>query len=240
MLGDNSMILGHRLSELCGHGPNLETDIALTNISLDLFGQVRSLFQYAAKVKGGSATEDTIAFSRTEREILNVILVEQPNEDFAHVVGRQYLYDIYHFLLLEALVGSKDETIAAIANKSLKEVKYHKRFSGEWLKRLAGGTDESQQRMQAAIDHMYPFLDELFHVTEVEEEMRAQGVGADLSVIKAECYAIIDDHFRIAGLQVPEHPPRVSKGKYGIHTEKMGFILSELQFMQRSYPNMQW
>ena len=240
MLGDNSMILGHRLSELCGHGPTLETDIALTNISLDLFGQVRNYFQYAAKVKGNESTEDSIAFMRKERDIYNVLLVEQPNEDFAHVVGRQYLFDVYHHFLLEELLGSKDERIAAIATKSLKEVKYHKRFSGEWIKRLGGGTEESNRRIQDAIDHMFPFVDELCKITPIEKEMTDSGIGPDLSALKEIYYPIIKEHILNAGLIVPDIPPRVCKGKEGIHTEQMGYILNDLQFMQKTYPNMEW
>jgi ring-1,2-phenylacetyl-CoA epoxidase subunit PaaC len=135
-IADNSLILGQRLGELCGHGPSLETDIALTNISLDLFGQVRSYFQYAAKVIGGDATEDTLAFLRKEREYKNVLLVEQPNQDFAYSISRQFLFDVYHLLMLNELQNSKDETLSAIAKKSIKEVSYHARFSSDWIRRL--------------------------------------------------------------------------------------------------------
>ncbi len=240
MLGDNSMILGHRLSELCGHGPNLETDIALTNISLDLFGQVRSYFQYAAELAGESVSEDSIAFLRTDREYLNALLVEQPNEDFAHVIVRQFLYDTYHFPLLNQLAGSKDETIAAVAKKSQKEAAYHLRFSSEWVKRLGDGTEESKARMQAALEHMYPFVFELFNETEVESTMKQQGIGADLNKIKEESLAKIEEAMGEANLTLPDIQPRFAKGKSGIHSEHMGFILSELQYMQRAYPNMQW
>lgn len=240
MLGDNSMILGHRLSELCGHGPSLETDIALTNISLDLFGQVRNYFQYAAKIKGTGTTEDSIAFLRKERDYRNVILVEQPNTDFAHVIGRQYLYDVYHQMLLEGLMASKDDTIAAIATKSLKEVKYHKRFSGEWINRLGGGTEVSNQRMQDAVDHLYPFIDELFKMNSVEQEITESSIGIDLAKLKDPYYSVVNDHISNAGLKVPDSPPRVCKGKEGIHSEYLGYILGELQFMQRAYPDMKW
>ena len=172
MLGDNSMILGHRLSELCGHGPSLETDIALTNISLDLFGQVRSYFQYAAELKGDEATEDSIAFLRFDRDYRNSIIVEQPNTDFAHVIVRQFLFDSYHTPLQEQLMHSNDETIAAIAAKSIKEAKYHLRFSSEWMKRLGDGTEESHQRTQAALNHLYPYLHEVYHESPIEKEMK--------------------------------------------------------------------
>ena len=240
MLGDNAMILGHRLSELCGHGANLETDIALTNISLDLFGQVRSYFQYAAKLKGEEETEDTIAFLRTDRDFRNVILVEHPNVDFAHVMARQFLFDSYHLPLLTQLKNSQDETIKAIAHKSAKEVAYHLRFSSEWVKRLGDGTEESHQRMQAAMDHLFPLVFELFQVSKVEEEMKALGIGADLTQVKEESMRMISETFAAANLRLPEERPRTSRGKTGIHSEHLGHILSELQYMQRAYPNMTW
>ncbi|MBT8190781.1 MAG: phenylacetate-CoA oxygenase subunit PaaC, partial [Bacteroidia bacterium] len=148
MLGDNSMILGHRLSELCGHGPSLETDIALTNISLDLFGQVRSYFQYAAELAVGDATEDSVAFMREEFQYRNVVLVEQENKDFAHVITRQFLFDAYYLPVLQFLVDSKDKTISEIAQKCIKELRYHYRFSSEWIKRLGDGTELSHNKIQ--------------------------------------------------------------------------------------------
>ena len=142
-IADNSLILGQRLGELCGHGPSLEIDIACTNISLDLFGQTRSYFQYAAKIKGEGTTEDDIAFLRREREYVNLLLVEQPNRDFGHTMARQFLFDVYHLLLLQELEKSRDLTLAAIAKKSIKEVSYHLRFSSDWIKRLGDGTEEN-------------------------------------------------------------------------------------------------
>tara|TARA_Y100000310_G_scaffold329380_1_gene399101 strand:+ start:2650 stop:3372 length:723 start_codon:yes stop_codon:yes gene_type:complete len=240
MLGDNSMFLGHRLSELCGHGPSLETDIALTNISLDLFGQVRSYFQYAAELKGDEATEDSIAFLRFDRDYRNSIIVEQPNTDFAHVIVRQFLFDSYHTPLQEQLMHSNDETIAAIAAKSIKEAKYHLRFSSEWMKRLGDGTEESHQRTQAALNHLYPYLHEVYHESPIEKEMKERGIGADLSVVKERSIETIKEVIAEATLSIPESEPRMVGGKQGIHSEHMGFILSDLQFMQRAYPNMQW
>ena len=240
LLGDNSLILGHRLSELCGHGPSLETDIALTNISLDLFGQVRSYFQYAAEVKGDDATEDSIAFLRFDRDYRNVILVEQPNTDFAYIIGRQFLFDAFHLPLLEQLIKSKDKTIAAIAAKSIKESRYHLRFSSSWVKRLGNGTEESHERMQAAINHLIPFVNELFEETPLEKEMKESGIGADLSLVKDFFDKKIKEVLEEATLTIPEIPARQTNGKTGIHTEQMGFILAELQYMQRAYPNMTW
>ncbi|WP_421878634.1 1,2-phenylacetyl-CoA epoxidase subunit PaaC [Marinoscillum sp.] len=240
MLGDNSIILGHRLSELCGHGPSLETDIALTNISLDLFGQVRSYFQHAAELKDEDATEDSIAFLRMDREYRNSILVEQPNTDFAHVIVRQFLFDSFHLPLLEQLIHSKDETIAAIAAKSIKESKYHLRFSSEWVKRLGDGTEESHKRAQAALDHLYPYLHELFEESPIEKEMKESGVGADLSKVEEKSRSRIHEVMLEANLAIPEIADRMVRGKQGIHSEHMGFILSDVQYMQRAYPNMQW
>jgi ring-1,2-phenylacetyl-CoA epoxidase subunit PaaC len=180
-IADNSLILGQRLGELCGHGPSLETDIALTNISLDLFGQVRSYFQYAAELKGEQSTEDTFAFLRKEQEYRNVLLVEQPNTDFAYVIARQFLFDVYHQLFLEQLQSSSDQTLAAIAKKSLKEVTYHVRFSSDWVIRLGDGTEESHTRMSAAIADLWIFTEELFSSTEVEKEMASAAIGVDVS-----------------------------------------------------------
>lgn len=239
LLGDNSLIIGHRLSELCGHGPNLETDIALTNHSLDFFGQVRSYFQYAAEI-AGEGDEDKIAFLRYEHEYYNVHLVEQPNTDFAHVICRQFLFDAYHLPLMRALMKSNDETIAAIGAKGEKEAAYHLRFSSEWMKRLGDGTEESHSRAQSALDHFYRLSHELFEETEIEREMKEAGIGADLSELKKEWQATTDSVLQEARLTIPEGPPAMATGKKGIHTEHMGFILAQIQYMQRAYPDMTW
>lgn len=239
LLGDNSLILGHRLSELCGHGPNLETDIALTNHSLDLFGQVRSYFQYAAKV-AGEGTEDSIAFLRYEKDYLNVHLVEQPNTDFAYVICRQFLWDAYHLPLMRALMKSSDDTLAAIGAKGEKEAAYHLRFSSEWMKRLGDGTDESHARLQSALDHLYRYSYELFNESEVEKEMKEQGIGADLVEIQAIWKSTTESIFETSNLSIPDSPPAIAKGKQGMHTEHMGYMLAQLQYMQRAYPQMEW
>lgn len=240
ILADNSMILGQRLSELCGHGPNLETDIALTNISLDLFGQVRSYMQYAAKIKGRDTTEDTVAFLRTEREYCNTVLVEQENIDFAYVIARQFLFDAYHKPLLEQLMNSKDETIAAIAAKSIKESKYHLRFSSEWIKRLGDGTDESNKKLQNAVNELYPFCMEFFQETEVEKLAKEDGIGANLNAIKTIFQNTINQTFLEANIEYKDLKFRYANGKNGMHSEKLGYILSDFQYMQRAYPNMSW
>ncbi len=239
-IADNALILGQRLGELCGHGPNLEVDIAMTNIALDLLGQTRSYYQYAAQISGGDATEDTIAFLRNEREYKNVLLVEQPNTDFAYSIGRQFLYDAFHLLLLQELQHSKDETLSAIARKSIKEVSYHYRFSSDWVKRLGDGTEESHQRMQTAINDLWTFTDELFHQTDADKAMVSEGIGVDVTVLKEEFLARITQVLEEATLQIPDMKYFQKGGKQGIHSEHMGYLLADLQYMQRTYPNMNW
>ncbi len=239
-IADNSLILGQRMGELCGHGPSLETDIACTNISLDLLGQVRNYYQYAAKVAGDGRTEDDIAMLRAEREYVNVLLVEQPNTDFAYTMARHFFFDVYHFLFLKDLEKSKDLTLAAIATKSLKEVTYHQRFTTDWVKRLGDGTEESHQKMQAAIDDLWVYTDELFHPTPAETAMAEEGIGVDVTKLKKEYYETINEVLEEASLKVPESKYFQKGGKQGIHTEHMGYILAELQYMQRTYPGLDW
>lgn len=239
-IADNSLILGQRLGELTGHGPSLETDIACTNISLDLFGQVRSYFQYAAKIAGDQRTEDDIAMLRKEREYVNVLLVEQPNRNFAYTMARQFLFDVYHLLFLQELQKSKDLTLAAIANKSIKEVSYHLRFSSDWIKRLGDGTEESKAKMQDAIDGLWTYTDELFHQTEADKVMVQEGIGVDVTRLKEAYYEKVNAVLEEATLEIPESKWFQKGGKQGIHTEHLGYLLAELQYMQRAYPNMEW
>jgi len=255
LLGDNTMVLGHRLSSLCGHGPSLETDIALTNISLDLFGQTRNYFQYAATlIKRRPASfslgsyeslenvdgEDQIAFLRMPQEYSNVLLVEQPNTDFAYIIVRQFLFDQYHILLLNKLAQSNDDQIAAVANKSIKEVTYHRDFSSQWLKRLGDGTEESHQRMQEAVNFLYPYVKELITPCNLEEDMASLGIGPDLNHLADELVENIAQHMAEATLKLPPLDGARFNGKVGLHSENLGYILSELQYMQLAYPNMKW
>lgn len=239
-IADNALILGQRLGELCGHGPSLETDIAMTNISLDLFGQVRSYYQYAAKLQGGDATEDTIAFLRREREYKNVLLVEQPNTDFAYSIARQFLFDVYHLLLLEELQNSTDGTLSAIAKKSIKEVSYHTRFSSDWIRRLGDGTTESHEKIQEAIDNLWTFTDELFHMTDADKAMAEQKIGVDVTLLKEPFYDKVTAILEESTLSVPQNQYFQKGGKMGIHSEHLGYLLSDLQYMQRTFPNMEW
>lgn len=239
-IADNSLILGQRMGELCGHGPSLETDIACTNISLDLFGQVRSYYQYAAKIAGDERTEDDIAMLRKEREYVNVLLVEQPSTNFAYTMARQFLFDVYHLLFLQELQKSKDLTLSAIATKSIKEVSYHQRFSSDWIKRLGDGTDESNIKMQDAINGLWTYTDELFHQTQADKAMVKEEIGVDVTVLKDKYYQIVNRILEESTLSIPESKWFQKGGKLGVHTEHLGYLLSDLQYMQRTYPNMTW
>jgi len=239
-VADNSLILGQRLGELCGHGPSLETDIACTNVSLDLFGQVRSYFQYAAEIAGEGKTEDDIAFLRREREYKNVLLVEQPNTDFGYTIVRQFLFDVYHLLFLEEMQKSQDKTLVAIAKKSIKEVSYHARFSTDWVKRLGDGSEESQQRIQKAVNSLWTYTDELFHQTEADKAMVEVGVAVDVTTLKDAYYTKVNSVLEIATIDIPESKWFQKGGKNGVHTEHLGYLLADMQYMQRSYPGMEW
>ncbi len=239
-IADNSLILGQRLGELCGHGPNLETDIALTNISLDLLGQTRNYYQYIARLSGNNKTEDDIAFMRSEREYINVLLVEQPNDHFGYVIARQFYYDVFHYLLMQNLQNSSDETLAAIAKKGIKEVSYHLRFSSDWIKRLGDGTKESHQKIQEAIDDRWVYTNELFTKTEADELLINEGVGVNVLDFKEAYYQKVSQVLEEATLTVPDEKYYQKGGKEGIHSEHMGYILAELQYMQKSYPNLKW
>lgn len=240
-IADNCLILGQRLGELCGHGPSLETDIAMTNIALDLLGQTRSYYQYAAQLSDDeTVNEDTIAFLRTEREYKNVLLVEQPNTDFAYSITRQFLFDVFHHLLLTELQNSSDKTLQAIAKKSIKEVSYHVRFSTDWIIRLGDGTEESHAKMQTAINDLWTYTDELFHQTDAEKEMVEAKIGADVTLLKQEYYNKINEVLKTATLETTETKYFQKGGKDGIHSEHMGYILADMQYMQRSFPGMKW
>ena len=234
-LADNALILGQRNSEWCGQGPILEQDIAITNISLDLIGQSRSLYQYAAQLKADGSTEDSLAYLRTEREFKNCLLVEQPNGDWAQTMLRQFLFSSYQFYLYKYLQSNPDKTIAAIAEKSLKEVSYHLRWSSEWVIRLGDGTEESHKRMLTAIDELWRYSGEFFIPAPYETES-----GIDLASLKTEWDIKVKTVLEEATLPVPEKVFMQTGGKTGTHTEQLGYILSDLQYMQRVYPGCEW
>ena len=239
-IGDNSLILGHRLSEWCGHGPVLEEDIAMTNVALDLVGQARSILAYAGEVEGKGRSEDDLAYLRSEREFLNTQLVELPNGDFAHTVARHFYYDAFSFPFYTALANSSDEHLAAFAAKSLKEVTYHLRHSSEWTLRLGDGTEDSHERMQTAIDALWRYTGELFEMDETDQVMIDSGIGIDMAAIKASSDKKIEEVLTEATLTKPESNWMAKGGRNGVHTEHFGFILTELQYLQRAHPDAKW
>lgn len=239
-IGDNALILGHRVSELCGLGPSLETDIGLTNIALDLVGHARVLLQYAAEVEGKGRSDDDLAFMRDIREFKNVLLVEQPNGDFANTIARQFLFDTFNYHFFAALANSKDETLVAIAKKSIKEVSYHYRYSAEWVIRLGDGTEESHKKMQEALHEVWDYAGELFVADEVENKMLAEGIGVDLDAVKELWEERVTAILKEATLDKPKDGWILKGGKQGKHSEQMGFLLAEMQWMQRAYPGVEW
>ncbi len=234
-LADNALILAQRNGEWCGHGPILEQDIAITNISLDLLGQARNFYQYAASLQGNDATEDSLAYLRIENEYRNGLLVEQPNIDWAQTILRQYFFSAYQYLLYEKLQAADDTQLAAIAAKALKEVSYHLRWSREWVIRLGDGTAESNRRMMQAVDALWRYTGELFIPADYENQ-----VGVDVSLIKDAWTEQVNAVMAEAGISLPEKTYMQTGGKQGIHTEHLGYILAELQYVQRAYPNSSW
>jgi ring-1,2-phenylacetyl-CoA epoxidase subunit PaaC len=239
-LADNALILAQRNSEWCGHGPILEQDIAITNISLDLLGQSRNFYQYAALLIGGDTDEDKLAYLRTEREFKNCLLAEQPNGDWGQTVLRQFFFSAYQFLLYEKLQHGNDAQLAAISAKALKEVTYHLRWSSEWVIRLGDGTAESHNRMVKAIEALWCYTGELFMPAEYESALLQNGTGVDVSTLKEDWLKKVNTVFSEATLSLPVNVFMQSGGKNGVHTEHMGFILTELQYMQRAYPDSSW
>lgn len=239
-LGDDSLIIGHRMSEWCGHGPILEEDIAMTNISLDLIGQATSILDYAGKIEGKDRDADKLAFLRYEREYRNCLLVEQENGDFGKTMMRQFLFDAFRVLLFEELINSTDEHLAAIAAKSLKETKYHFKHSAEWIIRLGDGTEESHTRVQDSLNDLWRYHSELFFEDEVELELAKAKVIPSLSGLKSKWMESVTEVLNNAKLTIPDNGWEQIGGRTGMHSEHLGYLLTELQYMQRAYPNMEW
>jgi ring-1,2-phenylacetyl-CoA epoxidase subunit PaaC len=239
-LGDNCLILSQRLGEWCGHGPILEEDIALTNFALDLLGHARFWLSYAAEVEGAGRDEDQLAFLRDSSEFRNLLLVEQENGDFAETIARQFYFDTWHFLMLDKLRSSTDTRVSGIADKAVKEVRYHLQRSTDWVVRLGDGTAESKRRMQAAIDLLWMYTGEMFAMDSIDQEMLNCGVGVDLSMVRERWNEHIGKVLDQATLTMPAAPWMQRGGKQGVHTERLGYLLSEMQIMQRSYPGLQW
>lgn len=239
-LADSSLILGQRLGEWCGHGPILEEDIALTNISLDLIGQSRLFFDYAAKTEGKGRTEDDLAFLRDPMHYYNALLVEQPNGDFGKTITRQFFFDTFHFYQFELLKKSRDGHMAAIAEKSLKEITYHLRHSSEWVIRLGDGTEESHRKIQNSVNELWMFTGDLFEMNEDDEILVKAGIAADLNEIKSKWDETVKGTLAKATLKIPDNGFMLTGGIKGKHTEHLGYILAEMQYLQRAYPGAKW
>jgi ring-1,2-phenylacetyl-CoA epoxidase subunit PaaC len=239
-LADNALVLGHRLSEWCGHAPVLEEDLALANMGLDLIGQARSLYAYAGEVEGRGRDEDALAYLRDAGAYRNILLVEQPNGDFAATMARQLFYAAFAHRYFEAMTQSSDPTLAAVAAKSAKEMAYHVRHAGEWMIRLGDGTAESQRRAQDAIDELWPYTGEMFEVDDVDRALIATGVAVDPSHIHPVWQRTVADIVAEATLTLPRTGWMQSGGRSGRHSEHLGHLLAELQFMQRAYPGAVW
>lgn len=240
-LADSALIQGQRLCEWCGRAPALEEELALMNVGLDLVGQARNWYEYAVELLDDGRDADQLAFRRDERAFRNLLLVEQPNGDFAVTMTKQFLYDAWHFHVLRALSDCSDARIAAIAAKGLKEVTYHLRRSGEWVERLGDGTEESHKRMLAAIPQVWRFTVELTNADEIEQRLFAEGVAPNPEELAAAWRAKVADIFASATLPLPE--PAVNfylSGRHGLHTEHLGILLAEMQFLQRAYPDATW
>jgi ring-1,2-phenylacetyl-CoA epoxidase subunit PaaC len=237
---DDALILGHRLSEWCGHAPMLEEDMALSNIALDLIGQARELYSYAAKVEGKGNDEDKFAYLRDVRQYRNLLLVEQPNGDFARTLARQFFYSAFADLYWRAMMRSTDATLAAIAAKSEKESAYHLRHSSEWIIRLGDGTGESHDRTQTAIDDLWSFTGEMFSFDDGERGLIEAGVGIDPAALKPQWLKTIWNVINEATLTLPKTDWMQQGGRKGHHSEHLGHLLSELQSMQRTFPGATW
>jgi ring-1,2-phenylacetyl-CoA epoxidase subunit PaaC len=239
-LGDDALVLSQRLSEWASRAPEIEEDIALTNIALDLLGQARALLDYAAVVEGGTRDEDDLAYLRTEREFRNVHLVEQENGDFAHTIARQLFFSTYQLFLYEELISSTDELLAGVAAKAVKEAAYHHDHAALWTVRLGDGTDDSHRRMQAAVDRLWPFTAELFDADEVEAGLAAKGIAIDPATLRQRWERAISDTFATATLVIPPTVWTSHGGRRGVHTECFGYLLAEMQYLHRLHPDASW
>jgi ring-1,2-phenylacetyl-CoA epoxidase subunit PaaC len=237
---DDALILGHRLSEWCGHAPMLEEDMALANMGLDLLGQARELYSYAAQVEGQGNDEDKFAYLRDVRQYRNLLLVEQPNGDFAHTLVRQFFYAAFADLYWRAMMSSRDSTLAAVAAKSEKESAYHLRHSSEWILRLGDGTAESHRRAQTAIDDLWAFTGEMFGVDDSERALIDAGIAVDPAILRSQWLKTVSDIVTEATLVLPKSDWMQQGGRSGRHSEHLGHLLSELQSMQRTFPGVTW
>lgn len=239
-IADDQLILGHRMSEWCGHAPMLEEDLSMPNMALDLIGQARSLYSYAAHIEGKDRTEDDFAYLRHDREYMNCLLVERPNNDFAHTMLRQLYFAAFMKPFWEAMHESTDHTLKALSLKAVKEIAYHVRHCGEWVVRLGDGTEESAQRMSDAVLALHPYTAELFEVDEDRQWCIDQGICPDHAALKKNWDQTIEAVFTQARLTIPALDFPQTGGRKGLHTEAFGMLLSQLQYLQRAYPGASW
>ena len=239
-MGDNTLILGHRVSEWCGHSPVLEEDIALANVALDLIGQTQFWLGLAGEVEGKGRTADNLSYLRDAAAFRNVLLVERPNGDFGKTLMRQFLFDAYHLEMLRALLSSSDPRVVEIAGKALKEVSYHFERSADLVIRLGDGTEESHRRMQKALDDLWPYTAEMFLDDAADEAVAEAGIAPLPSTLKAAWDTSVAEVLAEATLARPEGTYQHKGGKRGVHTEHLGYILADMQFLQRAYPNSVW
>jgi ring-1,2-phenylacetyl-CoA epoxidase subunit PaaC len=239
-LADTSLVLAQRLGEWVGHAPAIEEDLGLANTALDLLGQSRLLLSYAGKLEGKGRGEDALAFLREEADFLNVALAEQPNGDFGDTIVRQFLIDAYQLELYERLVVSTDPRLAEIAAKAVKETRYHLRFSSAWLVRLGDGTAESRARVQASLERLWPYTRELLDADELDQQIALAGVGPDLAILRDAWSTRVGAVLAEATLRRPADVPYHWYGKQGRHSEHLGYLLAELQYLQRTHPGASW
>lgn len=239
-LGDTSLILGQRMAEWCSNGPVLEEDIAMTNLALDLIGQARTMLTYAGELEGKGRTEDDLAYGREEREYYNTLLSERPNGHFGETIARNFLHDAFLYHLYSALRTSKDEMIAAHAAKSLKEVTYHLRHSSEWIVRLGDGTEESHSKVQEALNDIWEYTGDLFEMNEVDNLLINEGIAVDLNGVKKDWDATVNQVLSRATLERPNDDYMHSGRLEAVHSEYLGHLIAEMQFLHRAYPDAKW
>jgi ring-1,2-phenylacetyl-CoA epoxidase subunit PaaC len=239
-LGDDALVMAQRMGEWIANAPQLEEDVALGNIALDLLGQARTLLAYAGATEGLGRSEDDLAYLRDERAFLNVQLVEQPRGDFAVAMARQLFFSTYQLALYDELQHSTDETLSGVAGKAVKEVDYHRDHATQWVLRLGDGTDESHRRMQAGVDSVAPYIDELFTSDDLERTLAAEGVAVDVATLRPDCDKYVDSVLAEATLQRPLATWTAHGGRRGVHSEPFGFLLAEMQHLHRSHPGASW
>lgn len=240
-LADDRLILGHRLSEWCGHGPILEEDIALANIALDKIGHAAALYEYAAEIEGEDRHRDDIVYFRNDPEYKNIKMAELPKGDFGFTIARQFLFSSFSYFLYEGLKEAEDEQFRGMIEKHLKEIKYHLRHSREWVLRLGDGTEKSHERIQNSFDELWTYTRELFYMDEIDELMIEEGLGTDTSIFKDEWKKLVTETLEEATLNVPDFNQYMAAGgREGLHTEHLGHLLAEMQHLRRSYPDAVW